>query len=325
MNKIIVTGAFGFIGSHLVEYLIEQNYQVVAFDRYNSYNDWGWLQNSNYKNEIEFILGDIRDYDSVNNLTKRGSSIIHLAALIGIPYSYVSPLAYLKTNIEGTYNILEAAKNNNIEQTIITSTSEVYGTAKYTPIDEKHVLSPQSPYSASKIACDNLALSYFNSFNLPVKIIRPFNNYGPRQSERAIIPTIISQLLNNKSKKLNLGNITPTRDFTYVIDTCRAYEQILKNNNFIGDTTNVGTNNEISIGDLALKISKIMKIDVKISTENIRLRPENSEVERLVCDNSKILKLSKWSPDFSIDEGLIKTIKWFKENQSHLKPEFFNV
>ena len=325
MSKIIVTGAFGFIGSHLVEFLIKQNYEVIAFDRYNSYNNWGWLENSEYKKEIEFILGDIRDYDSVNKLTKNSSAIIHLAALIGIPYSYISPLAYLKTNVEGTYNILEAAKNNNIEQTIITSTSEVYGTAKYTPIDESHILSPQSPYSASKIAADNLALSYFNSFDLPVKIIRPFNNFGPRQSERAIIPTIISQLLNNKSDKLNLGNLTPTRDFTYVEDTCRAYLEIYKNDNFIGNTINVGTNNEISIEELSLKISTLMNIDAQVFEDKNRLRPINSEVERLVCDNSKILKMSKWNPHYSIEEGLKETIEWFKKNQSHLKPEIFNV
>lgn len=325
MKKIIVTGAFGFIGSHLVEKLISKNYDVIAFDRYNSNNNLGWLEKSKFKNEIEFVLGDIRDYDSVNNLLKRSSSVIHLAALIGIPYSYVSPLAYIKTNIEGTYNILEASKNNNINQLIITSTSEVYGTAEYTPIDEKHILKPQSPYSASKIAADNLAMSYYNSFKLPIKIIRPFNNFGPRQSERAIIPTIISQLLSKKNEDVNLGNVSPTRDFTYVTDTCNAYIEMFKNNNFFGEITNVGTNSEISINELYLKISKIMNINKKIVHQNIRKRPKDSEVERLVCANNKMFNLSKWKPDHDIETGLKLTIDWFIKNNSQLKPQIFNV
>ena len=325
MHKIIVTGAFGFIGSHLVEKLISKNYDVIAFDRYNSNNNFGWLEQSKFKNDIEFVLGDIRDYDSVYNLLKKGSSVIHLAALIGIPYSYVSPLAYIKTNIEGTYNVLEASKNNNINQLIITSTSEVYGTAEYTPIDEKHVLKPQSPYSASKIAADNLAMSYYNSFKLPIKIIRPFNNFGPRQSERAIIPTIISQLLSKKSEEVNLGNVSPSRDFTYVTDTCNAYIEIFKNNKFFGEITNVGTNSEISINELYSKISGIMNIKKKIVQQKNRKRSDSSEVERLVCSNNKIFNLSKWKPDHNIETGLKLTIDWFIENNSQLKPEIFNV
>ena len=263
-EKIIVTGAFGFIGSHLTEYLASKNFNLIAFYRYNSNNSWGWLDQSKYLKDIEIVLGDIRDFDSVNNLLKKGSVVIHLAALIGIPYSYESPLAYIKTNIEGTYNILEAAKNNNLDQLLITSTSEVYGSANYTPIDEKHSLSPQSPYSASKIAADNIAMSYFNSFDLPVKIIRPFNNFGPRQSERAIIPTIISQVLSKNNKQINLGNLIPTRDFTYVIDTCSAFLEVLSNKKFFGEITNVGTNSEISVKSLAYKIIKLMNSNKEI-------------------------------------------------------------
>ena len=324
-EKIIVTGAFGFIGSHLVEYLTTKNYNVIAFDRYNSNNNWGWLDKSKYLNDIEIVLGDIRDFDSVNSLVKKGSSIVHLAALIGIPYSYVSPLAYIKTNVEGTYNILEAAKNNNLDQILITSTSEVYGSAKYTPIDENHILSPQSPYSASKIAADNIAMSYYNSFDLPIKIVRPFNNFGPRQSERAIIPTIISQVLSKNSQKINLGNLLPTRDFTYVIDTCSAFLEIFSNNKFFGEITNIGTNSEISVKSLANKIIKLMNSNKEIYEESIRFRPKNSEVDRLVCSNDKLKNNSMWKPKYSIDQGLTLTIDWFRKNNSQLKPSIFNV
>ena len=247
MNKtILITGATGFIGSHLAEYCVEQNFDVIAFDRYNPNNNWGWLEYSSYKNDIQVILGDIRDYDSVYKAMKGCSSVFHLAALIGIPYSYTSPLAYIRTNIEGTYNVLEAAKNLKLEQVLITSTSETYGTAQYVPIDEKHPMVGQSPYSASKIAADQLATSYYKSFELPVKIVRPFNTYGPRQSARAIIPTIFSQIISGK-KEIKIGSITPTRDLTFVKDTCCGFIEIMKSDALYGSVANIGMNEEISI------------------------------------------------------------------------------
>ena len=312
--KILITGSSGFIGSHLTEYLIQKDYHVVAYDRYNIDNDFGWLNNSKYKKDIEFLFGDIRDYDSVFNASKKVNSVIHLAALIGIPYSYVSPLAYIKTNIEGTYNILEAAKNNNITQTIITSTSEVYGTPQYVPIDEKHPVVGQSPYSASKIAADQIAVSFFKSFDLPIKIIRPFNVYGPRQSFRAVIPTIINQCLS-KSNYIELGNINPTRDFTYVNDTCNAIEKVFKSDNFIGEISNIGSGKDISINLLSEKINKIIGKDKKIKLDTNRKRPKNSEVDRLVCDFNKISTLSNWTANTTLEDGLNKTIEWFKLNK----------
>ncbi len=239
MKKILITGATGFVGSHLTELCVEKGFEVVAFDRYSSNYNLGWLEKSKYKDDINFVFGDIRDYDSVLKTMKGCKIVFHLASLIGIPYSYLSPQAYLKTNVEGTYNILESSKHLDIEQTIITSTSEVYGSAKYVPIDEKHPISAQSPYSASKISADQLALSYYNSFQLPIKIIRPFNIYGPRQSSRAVIPSIIIQALNNK-KEIKLGNVEPSRDFTYVTDTCNAFLDILKIKIFLA-YVNVGS------------------------------------------------------------------------------------
>jgi NAD dependent epimerase/dehydratase len=324
-NKILITGAFGFIGSHLTEFFVKNNFNVIAFDRYNTNNDWGWLENSSFKNDIEVITGDIRDFDSVSKVVKDSNKVIHLAALIGIPYSYNSPLAYIKTNLEGTYNILESSKNCELDEVLLTSTSEVYGTALYTPIDELHPLQAQSPYSASKIAADNLGISYYKSYDLPIKIIRPFNNYGPRQSARAIIPTIISQLILKDLKKIDLGNLLPTRDFTYVEDTCDAIMKVLNEKQFFGEVINIGTNNEISIIDLATKISKLMKINLDINNDKKRIRPKNSEVERLVCSNKKLNKITNWEPNHTFDEGLKKTIEWFKENNNHLKPHIFNV
>ena len=256
-EKIIITGATGFIGSHLTEMMVEQGYNVIAFDRYNSNNNWGWLENSKYKSDIQVILGDIRDYDSVSKAMQDCHAVFHLAALIGIPYSYISPLAYIRTNIEGTYNVLEAAKNLNIEQVLITSTSETYGTAQYVPIDEKHPLVGQSPYSASKIAADQLAISYFRSFDLPVKIVRPFNTFGPNQSTRAVIPTIITQIASGMGE-IKLGDITPTRDFNYVEDTCRGLIALAESEATIGETFNIGSNFEISICD-TFKIIKQYK------------------------------------------------------------------
>ncbi len=326
MSKILITGATGFIGSHLTEYLVEKGFNVIAFDRYNSNNHWGWLEHSKYKNDLNVILGDVRDYDSVSKAMAECNTVFHLAALIGIPYSYTSPLAYIRTNIEGTYNILEGAKNLSIEQVLVTSTSETYGTAQYVPIDEKHPLVGQSPYSASKISADQLAISYCKSFELPVKIVRPFNTYGPRQSARAIIPTIISQLLNGKTE-IELGSLSPTRDLTFVTDTCTGFEEIYKSDSLFGEVTNIGTNAEISIGDLAKLIANIMDIELSIKSTNERIRPENSEVGKLVCDNSKLIKHTNWEPNYTLEQGTAEVIEWMKkpDNLYYFKSERYNV
>ena len=324
--KILITGATGFIGSHLTEYLIEKGYNVVAFDRYNSNNNWGWLEKSKYKSDIHVILGDIRDYDSVSKAMQDCHAVFHLAALIGIPYSYISPLAYIRTNIEGTYNVLESAKNLNLEQVLVTSTSETYGTAQYVPIDEKHPLVGQSPYSASKIAADQVAISYFKSFELPVKLVRPFNTYGPRQSARAIIPTIISQLLNGKTE-IELGNLSPTRDLTFVKDICAGFEEIYKSDSLFGDATNIGMKAEISIGELAKLIANIMDVDLLIKSTDERIRPEKSEVERLFCDNAKLLKHTSWKPNYTLKQGISEVIEWMNnpENLNYFKSSKYNV
>ena len=324
MNKILVTGAAGFIGSHLTELLVREGFDVKAFVRYNSKNNWGWLETSEVKNNIEVITGDIRDYDSVYGAAKGCVAVFHLAALIGIPYSYISPLAYIKTNIEGTYNILQSAKELNLKNVLITSTSETYGTAQYVPIDEKHPMVGQSPYSASKIAADQLALSYYRSFNLPVKIVRPFNTYGPRQSARAIIPTVISQILYGK-KTIKLGNLSPTRDLTFVKDTCKGFLEIFNSEKLFGEITNIGMNEEISIGSLVKLISELLGKWVEIETENQRVRPEKSEVERLMCNNSKIKKNTNWLPDYALKEGLQETIEFIKKHINMYKLEIYNV
>jgi len=323
-DKILITGATGFIGSHLSELCVEQGFNVIAFDRYNPNNHWGWLEDSEYKNDIEVILGDVRDYDSVSKAMKGCDAVFHLAALIGIPYSYVSPLAYIRTNIEGTYNVLESAKNFSLDQVLITSTSETYGTAQYIPIDEKHPLVGQSPYSASKIAADQLAISYYKSFELPVKIVRPFNTYGSRQSARAVIPTIISQLLNGKTQ-IELGSLSPTRDLTFVKDTCAGFEEIYKSQSLLGEVTNIGMNSEISIGDLAKQIAELMNIDLTIHADEKRIRPENSEVECLVCNNKKLVKSSSWEPKYDLKKGLSETISWFQKNGDRVKSELYHV
>ncbi|TZE82188.1 NAD-dependent 4,6-dehydratase LegB [Calorimonas adulescens] len=323
-RKVLVTGAGGFIGSHLAEKLVEKGAKVKAFVKYNSQNSWGWLETSIYKNEIEIYSGDIRDYDSVKDSMKGIEIVFHLAALIGIPYSYVSPLAYVKTNIEGTYNVLQAARELNVERVVHTSTSEVYGTAKYIPIDELHPFQPQSPYSATKIGADNIALSFYNAFNLPVTIARPFNTYGPRQSARAVIPTIITQVLSGK-RQINLGNLKPTRDMNFVKDTVNGFIKIAECDELVGEVTNIGSGKEISIGDLAKLISKLMGKDVEILQEVQRLRPEKSEVERLLCDNSKIKKYTDWEPQYSLEDGLIETIRWIEANLNIYKPEVYNV
>ena len=324
MKKILITGAAGFIGSHLTELCVESGFEVVAFDRYNPNNNWGWLESSKYKDDFRVVLGDIRDYDSVCDAIKSCNTVFHLAALIGIPYSYVSPLAYIRTNIEGTYNVLEASRKYDLEQVLITSTSETYGTAQYTPIDEIHPLVGQSPYSASKISADQLAISYFKSFDSPVKIVRPFNTYGPRQSARAIIPTIISQILYGEIK-INLGNLSPTRDLTFVKDTCEGFIEIYKSDNLFKEVTNIGMNEEISIGDLVNEIKALMGIDIKIISDTSRIRPDNSEVERLKCDNSKLLKFTNWKPKFNLKLGLEETIEWMKSNLRSYKPFIYNV
>ncbi|MFC2093011.1 NAD-dependent 4,6-dehydratase LegB [Bacteroidota bacterium] len=324
MKRILVTGAGGFIGSHLVEQCVEMGYNVRAFIRYNSRNNWGWLETSEYKNDIEIISGDIRDFDSVKNALKNTDTVFHLAALIGIPYSYISPLAYIRTNVEGTYNVLQAAKELNVENVIITSTSETYGTAQYVPIDEKHPMVGQSPYSASKIAADQFAISFHRSFNVPIKIVRPFNTYGPRQSARAIVPTIITQILSGR-KTIKLGNLHPTRDLTFVKDTISGFLKIAKSNKLIGEITNIGMNEEIPINNLAIMIANLMNTEIQFTSESEKIRPENSEVKQLRCDNTKILKNTNWKAKYTIEEGIKETIKFLEENISIYKPEINNV
>ncbi len=324
MKNILLTGAGGFIGSHLTELLVEKGYNVKAFTHYNSKNSWGWLDNSKVRNEIEVISGDIRDYDSVNSSVSSVDTVFHLAALIGIPYSYISPLAYIRTNIEGTYNILQSAREYEVENLLITSTSETYGTAQYVPIDEKHPAVGQSPYSATKISADELALSYYRSFNLPVKIIRPFNTYGPRQSARAIIPTVISQLLAGK-RKLNLGNLSPTRDLTFVKDTVKGFYEIAKSEKLIGEATNIGMKDEIQISALVNLIGELIGGEFEIISKEQRIRPAKSEVERLYCDNSKIKMYTPWVPDYNLRTGLIETIDWIKQNMNNFKTDIYNV
>ncbi len=324
LKKILLTGATGFVGSHLAELCVERGFNVIAFDRYNPNNHWGWLEDSEYKNDMEVILGDVRDYDSVFKAMEGCDAVFHLAALIGIPYSYISPLAYIRTNVEGTYNVLEAAKNLGLEQVLITSTSETYGTAQYVPIDEKHPLVGQSPYAASKIAADQLAISYFCSFNLPVKIVRPFNTYGPRQSARAVIPTIIAQGLS-ENEEIKLGNLSPTRDMTYVKDTCHGFLEIHNSDTFIGEVTNIGMNSEISIGNLANQIVNLIDMDISIVEDEQRVRPDNSELERLVCNNTRLLKHSSWQPEYSLQSGLLETIEWFRENGEYTKVDRYHI
>jgi len=323
-RKILITGAGGFIGSHLTEACVKNGFSVKVFLHYNSLNNLGWLKDSKYKNDINIVMGDIRDFDSVYGAMNNCDSVFHLAALIGIPYSYVSPLSYIKTNIIGTYNILESAKLNKVRRVVVTSTSETYGTAQYVPINEIHPLVGQSPYSATKIGADALAVSYFRSFNLPVTIARPFNTYGPRQSLRAVIPSIISQVLLKK-RKINLGNISPTRDFTFVEDTVNGFLEIYNSKKFNGEIVNIGMNEEISIKDLVSLIGELIDEKIKIKDDADRLRPSKSEVERLWCDNSKILKYTSWKPKYNLRKGLIKTIDWFKKNEDLFKDDYYRI
>ncbi len=326
-NKtVLVTGADGFIGSHLVEMLVKNGYKVKALSQYNSFNYWGWLEDVECKKEIEVLNGDVRDPHYCKHITKGIDTIFHLAALIAIPYSYVAPDSYVDTNIKGTLNICQAALENNVQRVIHTSTSEVYGTAQYVPIDEKHPLQPQSPYSASKIGADAMAMSFFNAFNLPLTIARPFNTYGPRQSARAVIPTIITQIANG-AKEIKLGDVTPTRDFNYVEDTCRGFLALADCEESIGKTVNIGSNFEISVGDTLNLIKEIMQSDVEFITEEQRIRPEKSEVFRLWCDNTLINELTGFTPKYSIREGLEKTVAWFKNpnNLAKYKSDIYNV
>lgn len=316
-KKILITGSEGFIGSHLVERFLKEDCEIKAFVYYNAFNSRGWLDSLPEESieKLEVFVGDIRDPYAVREAVKDVNIICHLAALIGIPYSYVAPESYISTNVLGTSNLLQAARDFNTEKIIITSTSETYGTALYTPIDEKHPYQPQSPYSASKIAADNITLSFFYSFNLPVSIIRPFNTYGPRQSTRAIIPTIITQILKNQ-EELKLGNLNPTRDLTFVLDTCDAYIKLCKKDNLEGEIINIGNSSEISIGDLANMIKNLMKSEIKIVSEGIRARPEKSEVNRLLADITKARKLLGWEPKYNLTEGLTLTIEWFKKKEN---------
>ena len=325
-KKILITGADGFIGSHLTEMLVKQGSNVRALSFYNSFNYWGWLEDLDCLNDIEVLTGDVRDPHYCKNITKGVDVILHLAALIAIPYSYVAPDSYVDTNVKGTLNLCQAALENGCERIIHTSTSEVYGTAQYVPIDERHPLQPQSPYSASKIGADVMAKSFHNAFGLPLTIARPFNTYGPRQSARAVIPTIITQIASGK-KAIKLGDLTPTRDLNYVEDTCRGFVALAKCDKAIGETVNIGSNFEISIGDVFDTIKKIMGFNVEVITDNDRLRPEKSEVFRLWGDNTKIQDLTGFAPKYTIQKGLKKTIEWFTEpeNLKKYKTSIYNV
>lgn len=326
MEKVLVTGADGFIGSHLVELLVKSGYEVKALSQYNSFNFWGWLEDIECLKEIEVVNGDLRDSFFCEKITKDMDMVFHLGALIAIPYSYVAPQSYVDTNVQGTLNMLQAALKHEVKKFIHTSTSEVYGTANYVPIDEKHPLQPQSPYSASKIAADMLALSYFNSFSLPVTVARPFNTYGPRQSARAVIPTIITQIQNGV-KELKLGDLSPTRDFNFVKDTCGGFLEIAKTAKTEGEVINIGSNTEISVKDTLSLIKNLMQSDINIIEDVKRLRPKNSEVFRLKCGNAKIKSLTNFTSKYTLEEGLKETIKWFsnKENLKKYKSDIYNV
>lgn len=332
MKKILVTGADGFIGSHLTESLVRSGFDVKAFVFYNSFNSWGWLDqcSEDVKGKFEVFAGDIRDPYGVRAALKGCDAVLHLAALIAIPYSYHSPDTYIDTNIKGTLNVVQAARDVGVTKVIHTSTSEVYGTAKFVPITEDHPLQGQSPYSASKIGADQIAISFFNSFNTPVSIIRPFNTYGPRQSARAVIPTIITQIANG-NKKIKLGSVHPTRDFNFVKDTVSGFIAALKSEKSIGQVINLGSNYEISIGDTVKEIAKVMNVNVEIETEDQRLRPEKSEVERLWSSNEKAKSLLGWEPSFAEVEGfrrgLTETVEWFTNpaNLALYKSNIYNL
>jgi NAD dependent epimerase/dehydratase len=331
-STVLVTGADGFIGSHLTEALVRRGYRVRAFVYYNSFNSWGWLDHCapDVKGQFEVAVGDIRDPHGVKNAMQGCDVVLHLAALIAIPFSYHSPDTYVDTNVKGTLNVLQAARELGVKKVIHTSTSEVYGTAQFVPMNESHPLQGQSPYSASKIGADQLAYSFFTSFNLPVVTVRPFNTYGPRQSARAVIPTIITQIANG-AKKIDLGSISPTRDFSYIDDTTTGFIAALESQNGIGETVNLGTNFEISILETATLIARLMDAEIQIESTNERSRPKKSEVERLCADNSKAKELFGWAPSLGgiagLAHGLEKTISWFNNpsNLSTYKSDRYNV
>lgn len=325
-EKILVTGADGFIGSHLTEELVKQGFDVKAFSLYNSFNTWGWLDTlpQDIMENVEVFTGDVRDPNGVCEAMKGTDAVFHLAALIAIPFSYHSPDAYVDTNIKGTLNVLQAAKQLDLDKVLITSTSEVYGTAQYVPIDESHPYQGQSPYSATKIGADRLAESFYRSFGLPVAIVRPFNTYGPRQSARAVIPTIITQLLAGK-EEIRLGSLTPTRDFNFVKDTAQGFIEIYRSDKTVGEEINIATQNEISIGELAEELIKQINPQAKIVCDEERLRPEKSEVNRLLGSNEKIKMLTDWEPRFTFEEGLAQTIDFFRDNLEKYKVDIYNI
>jgi NAD dependent epimerase/dehydratase len=326
--KVLVTGGAGFIGSHLSEQLLGLGCDVRVFVHYNSFNRWGWIDYlpKTLKDRIEIFTGDIRDPNGVREAMNGCDVVFHLAALIGIPYSYHSPDTYVDTNVKGTLNILQAARQLGVARIIHTSTSEIYGTAQFVPITEEHPVNPQSPYAATKASADFLALTFFRSFKTPVTVVRPFNTYGPRQSARAIIPTIITQLLSGDGK-VKLGSVLPTRDLNYVQDTARGFIRAAESEAALGEVVNLGSNFEISVGDLARKIASIMKKDIRIETSDERIRPENSEVERLWAENRKAKELLGWEPQFNLDKGLAETVEWFSrpENQEFYKAGLYTI
>lgn len=324
--KVLVTGSDGFIGSHLTEELVKKGYQIKAFVYYNSFNNWGWLDTlpKHIMENVEVFQGDIRDPNGVEDAIKGVEAVFHLAALIAIPFSYHSPDTYVDTNIKGTLNVLQAARKLETKRVLVTSTSEVYGTAQYIPIDEKHPFQGQSPYSATKIGADRLAESFYRSFQLPVTIVRPFNTYGPRQSARAVIPTIITQLLTGKTE-IKLGALTPTRDFNYVKDTVNGFVSIYECDKTIGEEINIATQNEISIGELAKELIRQINPNAKIICDEKRLRPEKSEVNRLLGCNEKIMRLTDWKPQYSLEEGLRNTITFLKGNLDKYKTDIYNL
>jgi len=326
MKHTLITGADGFIGSHLTEFLLEKGYKVRALSYYNSFNYWGWLEDVPAHDNLEVVTGDVRDPHFVKHIMKDVDIVFHLAALIAIPYSYHAPDSYVDTNIRGTLNVCQAAKELGGIRVLNTSTSEVYGTAQYVPIDEKHPKQPQSPYSASKIGADAMAMSFYNSFNLPLTTVRPFNTYGPRQSARAIIPTIITQIAAG-IKEIKLGDLTPTRDFSYVKDTCRGFLAIAECEETIGKEINIASNYEISMENTLKTIKDIMQSDVKFITEKQRLRPEKSEVFRLWGDNSLIKELTGWKPEYRLEDGMKETVEWFsdKDNLKKYKAGIYNL
>lgn len=326
MRRVLVTGADGFIGSHLVETLLEEGYEVKAFVLYNSFNTWGWLDTfpKEKLDKIEIFAGDVRDPNAVRKAVQGVDAVFHLAALIAIPYSYYAPDAYVDTNIKGTLNILQAARELETERVLVTSTSEVYGTAQYVPIDEKHPFQGQSPYSATKIGADRIAESFYRSFGLPVTIVRPFNTFGPRQSARAVIPTIVTQLLSGR-KKIKLGALTPTRDFNYVKDTANGFLEIYRSPKTIGEEINIATQREVAIGQLAQELIRQINPEAEIVCDEQRLRPEKSEVERLLGCNQKIRDLTAWAPKYTLEEGLSETIEFLRHNMDKYKTDIYNI